>query len=351
MSQIQIRFEVPNHYMSVNAFVASAKSAQRALNTLNRELFDDQLDLELVVFAPEPGSVRQILKVVVKGARATAWGVAGTYGILWTVVQGLETDIAKEVVKELTGKLPAQIAADVVSDFRERIEQANTEKEREELEKAATEQACKEIAEVMSQASSSALVVPRERLERLPVSEKTIFELSDAQAEMFEGCIADPAISSVEIENNGHPPIPRHEFPRRAIRPKRPDPERDENEEWRVSLEAITVTSPNLEEEDQQARQWKGKTANDKKALFTVEDREFWDRLHQKELSFSENTEIVAQVATRFLDGRAKQSKVLRVLKFEGREIAQPIDENGLKAILGELKSVTTDDGFGHLLG
>ncbi|MEC9311013.1 MAG: hypothetical protein VYA97_04580, partial [Pseudomonadota bacterium] len=182
------------------------------------------------------------------------------------------------------------------------------------------------------------------------VSENTIFEFSDAQAEMFEECIADPAISSVEVESNDYPPIPRNEFPRRAIRPKRPDPERDDNEEWRMSLETIIVTSPNLEEEDQQARQWKGKTANDKKALFTVEDREFWDRLHRKELSFAENTEIVAQVATRFINGKAKQAKVLRVLKFEGGEIAQPIDENGLKAILGELKSVTTDDGFGHLL-
>ncbi|MFS4580256.1 hypothetical protein [Phaeobacter sp. C3_T13_0] len=350
MSQIQIRFEVPNHYISVNAFVASASSAQRALKALNRELFEDQLDLELVVFAPEPGSVRQILKVVVKGAKTTAWTMAGGYTLLWTIVQGLETDIAKEVVKELTGKLPAQIAAEAVGDFKERIELANTEKEREELERAATEQACKEIAEVMSQASSSVLAAPREKLEALPVSEKTVFELSDAQAEMFEGCIADPAISSVEIENKDLPPIPRNEFPRRAIRPKRPDPELDENEEWRVSLETLIVTSPNLEEEDQQARQWKGKTANEKKALFTVEDREFWDRLHRKEFSFAENTEIVVQVATRFLNGRAKQSKVLRVLKFEGMNIAQPIDENGLRAILGELSSASKDEGFGFLL-
>ncbi|SCZ54510.1 hypothetical protein SAMN04488118_102302 [Epibacterium ulvae] len=350
MSHIRIRFDVPNHYMNVNAFIASAQSTQRTLDALNAELFDGQLDLELVVCAPESGSVRQVLRVVVKGAKFIGVSAIGIYGTFWSAVELLETDIAKDVIKELTGKAPAQIAVEFAREYKERSEHANGAAEQQELEKKAVEIACQHVATVLSEASSSILAAPREKLEQLEISESAKFAFTDAQAELFEKCIDDTSIASIDFEEKDLPPIPRNEFPQRALRPRRPTEEKEDEDEWVVSLDTFLVTSPNLEELDQHIRKWKGKNSADKIRLFTVEDKEFWNMLHRKEISFSENTELVVQVASRFLDGRVKETKVLRVLKFEGMEIAQPIDENGLRAILGELKPYGKNDGFGHLL-
>lgn len=330
--------------MSVDAFVASANSSQRVLQALNAELFGGKLDLELVVYAPESGSVRQVLRVVVHGG-------IGAYAVIWSVIQLLETDIAKGVVKELTGKLPAEIAVEAAKEYKESVvETGQTRENKADQELKKEDEAAAQIAAVLSQASSCVLASSRGNLDDLKVSERTRFELADAQAQMFEKCLADRAVSAIEFEDTDFPPVPRSQFPQRAIRPRKPSDDSEEGDKWIVSIESYLVTSPNLEESDQYSRKWKGKSAADKTKLFIIEDQEFWSKLRRKELRFSEDTELEVQVASRFIDGKIKETKVLRVLKFEGEEIGQPIDENGLRAILGELNSDEKDEGFGSLL-
>ncbi|SPF77351.1 hypothetical protein ALP8811_02378 [Aliiroseovarius pelagivivens] len=330
MSQVQIRFDVPRHYVSVDAFVASAKATQRTLNALNQELFDNRLDLELVVFAPEAGSVRQILKVVVKGA-------AYTYGFLWSIVQVLETDLAKDVTKELTGKYPSELVSEIARDYKMKLAAANSERERKEIEAEAVEIMCSQVSGVLADASASALVASRRTLEKLPMSDQAKFELIDSQAELFEKAISDQSISAIEIEERDLTPVTRNAFPERAIRPRRPKTEPEDIKRWRVATDTFTVTSPQLEEEDQKARKWKGKNSADKVVLFTVDDKEFWYRFHRGEISFGENTTLTVQAATLVVDGKVRSTTVLRVLSFEGQKLAEPIDESGLKAILGSL--------------
>ncbi len=346
MQEIRVLFDVPEHHVSVGAFVASAQSAERVIAALNEDVFKGTFDLQLVVASPEAGSLRQVLKVVVKGAKIAGWGVGGTWAVFFSIVQALETEIAKEVVEELYGETPAEIASRIAGDYRERRAQAQTEEQSQALEKEAVKELCQEVEKVFSGASSSALAATREDLENLPLSENARFEITDAQSHLFEKCIEDSSINALSFENSDAPSIPRNEFPARAIRPKKPEKKPEDDIHWDVTVREITVTSPNLDEDDQVARRWKGKTDLDKSILFVIDDSEFWGKLHRREVKFGENDKILAQLAIRFVNGRVKENRVLRVLKFNQTEIGSELDENALSSILGDLSaSSSTDDG------
>ncbi|QTN36088.1 hypothetical protein [Cognatishimia activa] len=336
MKQISVRFHVPEHHVSVDTFVASALSTQRIIDTLNDELFGGDIVVVLVVAAPESGSIRQILKVVVKGAKISAIGVGGSWAVFWSIVQMLETDIAKSVIKELTGQEPAAIAADVVREYHDKAELQKSKKEIEELEAEAIEKLCEKVEEIFVDSAASVLEAPRDQLDSLGISLKARYELTSAQAELFEKCISEMDVSAIEFENTGSPPIPRSGFPERAIRPQKPEKDESPNEHWDVSIVELTVTSPVLEKRDQETRKWKGRIGDQKSVLFAVEDQDFWNKVDRHDLSFGQDDKITVQLATKYVDGRQREHKAVRVLKFNDQSIGRALDENALASILGE---------------
>ncbi len=346
MQEIRVLFDVPEHHVSVSAFVASAQSAERVIAALNEDVFKETFDLHLVVASPESGSLRQVLKVVVKGAKIAGWTGGGAWAIFFSIVQVLETEIAKDVIDELYGETPAEIASRIAGEYQEKRALAKTEEQSQALEKEAVRKLCQEVEKVFSGASSSALAAPREDLESLPLSESARFEITDAQSRLFEKCIEDSSINALNFENTDAPSIPRNEFPARAIRPRKPEKKPNDDIHWDVTVREITVTSPNLDEDDQLTRRWKGKSDLDKSILFVIDDSEFWSKLHRREVKFGENDKILAQLAIRFVNGRAKENRVLRVIKFNHTEIGRELDENALSSILGDLStSNLTEDG------
>jgi hypothetical protein len=332
LQELKVLFEVPEHFVSVGAFVASAQSAEKVIATLNNELFAGKFVIELVVAAPQPGSLRQVLKVVVKG-------VTITYAIFWSAVQLLETDIAKDVIRELSGESPAEIASRLAKEYKEKREASNSDDEKQGVEKQAIQKLCEEVEGLLSRSSGGALSAERDELEKLPISEAGKYEIFNAQAQLFEKCIEDKSIAALHFEDSEAPPILRNGFPSRAIRPKRPESKLEDGDPWNVTVLEIVVTSPNLWESDQDQRRWKGKTTGDKPILFVVDDMDFWTKLHNHEIAFGENDRITAQLATRFASGRTRENRVVRVLKFNQTEIGAELDENALNAILGDLRS------------
>ena len=317
--------------------MASAEAAQRVLKALCKELFKTELEIELVIVAPEPGSLRQILKVTISVAKNTGLVAGGAWAIFFTAIQALETDFGKAVIEGLTGKLPAEIAKEYSQSAAERVAQSKNESERERREKEAEKEICLELENILTNLTSESLAAPRSRLEKANINPTLKYELTDAQAEVFEACLSDGLVKSIEFEKSNIPPIPRNEFAMRAIRPSRPEKEIDKINRWVVGLETVVVTSPNFEEEDQEARKWKGRNREGKVILFTVEDKEFWAKFHRKLFRFTESTCLTVQLATRFENDRPKESKVIRVIKIDDQELGESLDENALLAILGEL--------------
>lgn len=114
---IPIIFDVPEHSVRVETFVASAEATQRVVKAFSNELFGDSLTIEVVVVAPEPGSLRQILKVSIKIAKYTGITIGTAWAVIFSAIQALETDIGKSAIEGFTGQSPSEIAKEVAQKF------------------------------------------------------------------------------------------------------------------------------------------------------------------------------------------------------------------------------------------
>lgn len=348
-SLIPIVFNVPEHFVKVETFVASAEATQRVVQAFSHEIFGNGLVVDVVVVAPEPGSLRQILKVSIKIAKYTGLTVGGAWAIIFSAIQALETDIGKAAVEGFTGHSPSEIAKEAAQKISERKTENLISEEAPFVNQSATKEVCELLGEVLSQMSSRALALPREQLDKVEIPPELKFELTDAQADVFEACLSDELVKSIEFEDSGIPEIPRSEFVLRAVRPPSLEKDEEVDGEWAVSVETIVVTSPNFVVEEQQNRKWKGRAHDGTPLLFTIEDQQFWSKSHRRELKFTEDTVLTVQMATRLRKGRAKELRVVRVLKIDDTQIGQPLDENALSAVLGSLARQTSDERQGSL--
>lgn len=346
---IPVLFDVPEHFVKVETFVASARATERAVHAISSELFGSSLTIEVVVVAPETGSLRQILKVTVRVAKVTGITLGAAWTVVFSAIQALETDIGKAVVEEFTGKEPSEIAREFAHSVANNTDVSVVNSDDPFIESNQIAEVCDLLGDLVAQMSAVALALPRDDLEKLSLPPDLKFELSDSQAEIFEACLSDDLVKSVTFESSGVPTIPRNEFPERSIRPARPEKTEDPDGEWLTSFENVVVTSPNFAEEEQQSRKWKGRTHDGRALLFTIEDKQFWVKSHKRELQFTENTILTVQMATLIKNKRIKDIKVVRVLKIDDLEIGKPLDKNALSAILGSLAKDSGDQRQGTL--
>lgn len=346
-SLIPIVFNVPEHFVRVETFVASAEAAQKVVQAFSRQIFGDRIVVDVVVVAPEPGSLRQILKVSIKIGKYTGYSVGGVWAVIFSIIQALETDVGKAAVEGFTGQSPSEIVKEAAEKIASSKEEELDEEQGPLLQEKATKEVCGLLGEILSQMSSRALALPKEQLYGFELPPELEFELADAQADVFEACLGDDLVKSIEFEDSGVPPIQRSDFALRALRPPRVEKEDDTEGAWAVSFETIVVTSPNFAVEEQENRKWKGRSQDGRPLMFTIDDQEFWSKSHRKELKFTEDTVLTVQMATRLRKGKAKELRAVRILKIDDLEIGLPLDENALSAILGSLARPSADERQG----
>jgi len=156
----------------------------------------------------------------------------------------------------------------------------------------------------------------------------------DARAEFYEACLKDAEVKGIGFTPDDDFPIPRSSFPERSQKPVRKKKE-EEEPAWVVSTENIYVSSPNWNEEKQNARKWQGIDSSRRERLFVIEDVEFWGRIKRKELLFEGLDGLRVQWAYQAEDGKLRHHRVLRVLEFNGAKLADPLAPDALNAILG----------------
>ena len=260
----------------------------------------------------------------------------------------VNTDVGAAFVEGLTGQPPSywatmagEAAKDALTKATELIEPDEDDESSRERDDAA---ACREAAKITVEMARAILESPPERLDRVGMEVGALPDALDARADFYLACIEDREVRRVGFTPDDEFPIPRSSFPERAIRPERKD--RDETPpEWVVSIESIYVTSPNWDEEDQKARQWKGKDQIRRDCYFVIEDREFWQSVKRRTLHVEVLDNLKVQWAYQVVDGRPKNRRVLRVLEFNGEKLADPLGHDAISAILGEYSAVEASRG------
>lgn len=333
MQRLLVHFDVAENYVRLDTFIASARAAERSANAFNRELFSGKLQIELIVFAPEPGSLKQYIGITVRS-------LGGFGAFLVGLSAFLDSPSIQKISEEVFGTHATEA---IVQEIRQHKEwHQHSHETGTSLGPSSDEQAAQLSERLLVRSVEASLRASRETITSPNLPAGLAYETAEAQAKLFGSAFDDPNVKGIGFSEDDDFPIPRHEFARRAIRPRPPKDDEPE-EEWEVSLVQLRVTSPNFDREDQAFRKWKGKSVGGSYYLFEVLDEEFWSKIRHRELEFSEGTEMVAQLATRVAGG-PKDRRVLRVLKLDGTTVAEPLDENALGAALGRFKQGRADE-------
>ncbi|OAP34803.1 hypothetical protein [Sinorhizobium americanum] len=331
-----IHFDVEDHHIKLDTFIQTADSARRIIDSLDQALFGGGLDYELVVLPPESGSFLQRLAVLLTTAAA--------------VVVFLDSDTPAGFIEGLTGKPTSAWMKELGSLSRETIEHGLATEEPTEDEvnnvrlappdPTREELACRSAEKFLTTVTRAILEKETHELVRLGMDDGELVGALDARADFYAACFNDGDVKRVGFTPDDTFPIPRNSFPGRSQKPIRKEGEEDPPE-WIVAIESINVTSPNWVQEDQRTRQWKGKDASRRDCYFVIEDAEFWRLVKMKNLQVEVWDSLKVQWAYRVVDGKAKQRRVLRVLEFNGTNLATPLPPDAINAILGDHSSAT----------
>ncbi len=253
----------------------------------------------------------------------------------------INTDVGGAYVEGLTGHEPSYWAKSIGEHHRDNLIEIE---ESDDVEVVALEsqviEECQISAVIVTEMARGILEKETEELAQVGVNATSMPDVIEARNEFFEACIADPDVQGIGFSREDDFPIPRYSFPERAIKGTRKEEEED-TEPWEVVIESIYVTSPNWDKGDQKFRKWKGKDSVRKDCYFTIEDDEFWEHVRFKDLHVNVLDQLKVQWALQKFDGKIKNRRVLRVLEFNNEKLAEPLSENALHEILGEISGQT----------
>lgn len=350
--QIFIHFDVPDHYLNLETFIQTADSARKVLEALDRTFFNGELALDIIVLPPTEGSFLTRLALVVGSTGVLLTGAAQ---FVEKTISFVESDVGSGYVESLTGKAPVDWAKDLGKAHREYLDQraSPTENSKNDAEDAPPDVTkrddvhpdlensvlCGPILQLVSAMTRGILEASTEALVAVGMEVGDLPDALDARAEFFAACYLDPDVKRVGFSQQDDFPIPRSSFPERAQKPPRKKKE-DEEPEWIVSKEDIHVSSPNWNEDKQNTRKWQGLDSSRRERLFVIEDAEFWGRIRRKELRFEGLDSLKVQWAYQIVGGKAKNRRVLRVLEFNNDQLAEPLSQDAINAILGRHTTV-----------
>lgn len=334
--RIFIHFDVQDHYLKLETFINTAESARRVIEAIDGTFFQGTLKYELIVVPPAEGTFLSKLAI---------WVGSGTA----TVFAFLNSDVGAAYIEGLTGRHPTEWAKEIGEAHREEIDELGKKPESSaddapKLEKSpqsskispeSDESACKISARIVVAMTRGILEGNTKHLEAIGMEIGQLPEALEARADFYTACIGNPEVMSVGFTPEDDFPIPRNTFPERATKRDRRKTD-DESIPWMVSIESIYVTSPNWDQEDQKARNWKGKDRARRDCYFIIEDAEFWNHVQHKDLRVEVLDNLKVQWAFQDVGGRPKNRRVLRVLEFNGDRLADPLSKAAIRSILGE---------------
>jgi len=324
---ILVHFDVSDNQVRLETFIKSAKAAQKSVQAVNNAYFGGEFVFEIVVLAPEAGSLKQFIGITWKAAQ----GAGYAYAILWSAIQMLDSQSVQDISRELYGKEPTEMIIDKINRIKEAREDGSVSEETLAME------AQQLVEELVTRSATSGLEFEPLKLRKSKIPDNTKYEFSQAQSDLFSGALADPDISGIGFSEEEEFPVPRNKFAERAVPPVRP--EEEEDEEYIMSTRDILVTSPQFYREDQATRKWKGRDVSGSFVLFEITDEEFWQKLKNREIDFGEDTVLKLQIATLKSARGRPTHKAIRVLAVDDEQIASPLSDDAVAAIIGSFSA------------
>lgn len=323
VNTIPLHFDVSEHAISLDTFIATAEQTQKIIEAFNQEIFSGTLVFDIIVVPPEPGTFLSKLEFyLLSGATA--------------LFAFLNSPLGEGYVKGFTDLTPQEWMQKLGESHKALIQAPENDKEAN----------AKIVSEaVIAEMTKSALSKSNDEFLTIAPLQGQLTATIEARCQFFEACIANKEIKGVEFSKNGHFPIKRRDFPALAIRPPVPEKE-EEEDEWFSSIEQIYVTSPNW---DREGRKWKGKDAGRKDCLFEIEDDLFWHHVKYRELRVDIYDQLKVQWVFRQKDGKLTDRRVVRVIEYNGEHLNEPMNRDELDEFL---KSTTKEiqktkfDGF-----
>jgi hypothetical protein len=326
---IPIHFDVPEHYIPLDTFIETANQTRVVIESLNKQIFDGELQFQLVVFPPEEGSFLTRLGVIL---------VAG-YGVAWSF---MESDVGKAFIRGLTGHEPSYYSEQAGLQLRDILEVRSIDIETGSIEREHDLALNGLMNDIVVDSTKSFLTTDERALRIVGITPQKFHDAYEARNHFYQALAADPEIQGVGFDETPDFPIKRKDFARLQV-PLSPKEASAPDIDWEVELVALKVTSPNWDMNDDK-RPWKGKDDSNRDRFFRIDDLQFWNFVHSRRLDPQIVDTIQAQVA--FPKGQRRHSRVLRVLKFNDVVLGEPLDDNALSAVLGSYQRPPRFDLF-----
>lgn len=320
---LPIHFDVPGHEIPLTTFVRTSEQTEAIVRGLNKELFNGQLQFQLLVLPAEEGSFLTRLGIVLLGG----------WGIVWAFT---ESDIGKAFIKGLTDHEPAYWAELAGKAAKSRMQEAN------EAPASEATTAHEYETTIVCQAVKSFLQKQGSELRRVGITPVRFRDAYIAKNEFYEACAATPQLRGLGFSEAPVFPIRRDDFI--GLQTLLPPKDDELEHPWFVATTLLRVTSPNWDRDDR-VRQWKGRDHQGRDRYFRIEDEDFWSRTALGAI----NTHIIDTMKVQWAyQGKSEQPKncrVLRVLEFNGVTLASPLSDDTLRAQLGRLGDLDDDQG------
>lgn len=320
---IPIHFDVPGHELPLSTFVSTSEQTRAIIRALNEELFEGQLQFQILVLPPAEGSFLTRLGLVLLGG----------WGIIWTFT---ESDIGQAFIKGLTGHEPAYWAENAGTSARNLLAQHT---EAGDGPEESPEQ--KVVGTIVCEAVKSFLSRPNRELVHQGLDKARFRAAYEAKNAFYESCAVTPQIRGLGFDERPIFPINRDQFPEHHS--TLPPPE-EADDLWFVTTAVLRVTSPNWDRDDR-ARQWKGRDHQGRDRYFRIEDEDFWGLVGREAISTHIIDTMKVQWAYQGRPEQPRNCRVLRVLEFNEVALAPPLADDTLAVRLGELRQAVRDQG------
>jgi hypothetical protein len=340
LGEIVFHFDVARGSIPLSHFIEAARSAEDIIGNFNESLFDKKLEYELYVRTPEAGSLIAILSFIVIGGGKV-------------VLDFIESDIGKATVKGLFQKEPAQFVEEFFSRIRERfiLQKPLTSIADNQIEiippakdEAFENERTRRIeAEAVVVMLLKFLELDTDKLRRIGITPEKFRAAYQGRNRFFKACIDNDEVKGIAFERAPNFTVVRSDFPRQIT--KLPDQRAQEPE--RVSDLAfetvdIVVNSPNWKRD---GRKWQAESTAHQDISFSVDDEAFWYRVERRDRDLQPTIRDNMRVQWAYPIGTGKPAhvKVLRVLSYNGRELAKPMTDQDMQAHQARLHFIEPD--------
>ena len=329
---ITLHFDLPTHFLPFQDFVEFGSHVEGIVKGLNQSLFQGNLNFEIVVLPPKEGGFIEVLGAITAVPGLVYWYSRTEGGIAF--------------FEGLTGKPPVYWQRKAGEKLREMLQsgtgveaapdEATGNTEPEAFEDADPTEVRVVESTLISRSVTSILAKDNDELSKAGVSVREFRSVYAARNAFFTRCNKNPNIEGLGFDDTNEFPLRRSDFSSRLVRLP-PEPTDEEEEDWTVATVDLIAVGPVWERELQETRKWLAHLRDGAGNVhFAIEDEEFWERCDAGQLHLRPRDLLRVQMAYHAVGTRWKDCRVLRVLRYNEDELAAPLPEDALRALLGQ---------------